>query len=94
MTLLAEKVSTQDSWVISSSSSKTATAVHLSHDEFRAAPAPKKGHEAAVYAYLRAVRAVGKVRVTSGDVASALSLPEREVRRILGSMKERGVTPR
>lgn len=47
--------------------------------------------KAAVLNYVRSLRTLGKVRVNSGDVADALDLPEREVRRILLSLGQEGV---
>ena len=45
----------------------------------------------AVYAYIRAVRALGRTKITTTEVADALSLPVIEVNRALSSLKKRGV---
>jgi hypothetical protein len=45
----------------------------------------------AVYAYIRAVRALGRTKITTAEVAEALSLPVVEVNGALSSLKKRGV---
>lgn len=90
MTLTAEKIGTQSEW-------RTFSTVHDTAPEFRAPvkthptrERPKVQHEA-IFTYLKALRSLGKTRVSSAEVASALSLPEREVRRAMAAMAEKGV---
>lgn len=45
----------------------------------------------AVYAYIRAIRALGRTEVNTVEVASALSLSIGEVNRAISSLKNRGV---
>jgi hypothetical protein len=45
----------------------------------------------AVYAYIRAVRALGRTKIGTAEVAGALSLSTREVNGALSSLKKRGV---
>jgi hypothetical protein len=47
--------------------------------------------ENAVYAYIRAVRALGRTKISTTEVASALSLPVVEVNSALSSLKKKGV---
>jgi len=45
----------------------------------------------AIYSYLRALRALGKTRVSSADIADALDISEKSVRRIMTTMASKGV---
>ena len=47
--------------------------------------------ENALYAYIRAVRALGRTKISTTEVASALSLPVVEVNSALSSLKKKGV---
>jgi hypothetical protein len=47
----------------------------------------------AVYAYIRAIRALGRTNLVTTEVASALSIPVAEVNRAITSLKEKGVRP-
>lgn len=93
MTKVAERVSTQGTWVVlghSNSTSQTVTVKVLG----RPMPRKAKNHTAAVYSYVRAIRSAGKSKVSVAEVASALDLSERETRTILSSMSDKGVKPR
>jgi hypothetical protein len=91
MTKLAEKISTQGQWVVRRQSHSTGRFVTVSEAARASKSRASKEHTAAVYAYLRALRATGKRNVSASDVASALDLPERETRKILASMSDKGV---
>lgn len=47
--------------------------------------------QSAVYAYIRAVRALGRMQVNTTEVASALSLAVSEVNRAIASLEKKGV---
>ena len=47
--------------------------------------------ESAVYAYIQAVRALGKIRLNTSDIAKALKLSIGDVNEAISSMKDRGV---
>lgn len=50
-----------------------------------------KAVQNAVYGYIRAVRALGRTKITTAEVSEALSLPIAEVHGALSSLKKRGV---
>jgi hypothetical protein len=50
-----------------------------------------KSVQNAVYAYIRAVRALGRTEINTREVAAALSLPVVEVNGALSSLKKRGI---
>ena len=50
-----------------------------------------KGIQNAVYAYIRAIRALGRTEINTSEVASALSLPVAAVNRAISSLKKKGV---
>jgi hypothetical protein len=45
----------------------------------------------AVYAHIRAVRALGRKRINTEEIAEALSLPVEQVNRAIHLMKKKGV---
>lgn len=47
--------------------------------------------ESAVYSYIRAVRALGKKRVSTAEIAAALKLSEAAVRDAASSLTSKGV---
>jgi|HubBroStandDraft_5_1064220.scaffolds.fasta_scaffold1207243_1 hypothetical protein len=57
----------------------------------RLAGASAKKVQNAVYAYLRAIRALGRTGINTGDVAMALSLPVGDVNKALSALKKKGV---
>lgn len=91
MTLVAEKISTQGSWIVRDRSSSTGQFVTITDSGRTKARAPAKNHTAAVYSYIRAIRSAGKVSVNTAEVAAALDLPQREVRQILSGLADKGV---
>ena len=49
------------------------------------------GIEAAVYTYIRAVRALGRKKLRTEEIADALALPIEDVNRAVSSLRRRGV---
>lgn len=94
MTLVAEKVSTQGNWVVRTRSASTGSFVTIPDTGHSKARTASKDHTAAVHSYLRAIRSTGKRSVSAAEVASALDLPERETRKILSALADKGVKPR
>ena len=47
--------------------------------------------ESAVYSYIQAMRALGKTRITTAEIAEALGLPEAVVRNASESLTDKGV---
>jgi hypothetical protein len=47
--------------------------------------------ENAVYAYIRAIRALGRTNVATSEVADALSLPVAQVNLAISALKKKGV---
>lgn len=90
---VAEKISTQGTWVLRGHSNSTSEFVKVKASG-RVRPRTAKNHAAAVYSYVRAIRSAGKSKVSVAEVASALNLSERETRKILASMSDKGVKPR
>jgi hypothetical protein len=52
---------------------------------------PPKDLEGAVYAYLQAMRSLGRTHVTPEDVASALGIPALSAMAALTALKNKGV---
>jgi hypothetical protein len=50
-----------------------------------------KGTENAVYAHIRAVRALGRTQINTDEIAKALGLSVGEVNSTLASLKKKGV---
>jgi len=50
-----------------------------------------KSIENAVYAHIRAIRALGRTTINTNDIAAALSLPVAEVNHAISSLKRKGV---
>jgi hypothetical protein len=53
----------------------------------------EKSIQTAVYAYVRARRALGEATISVGDIARALDLPMSEVARAANALRDRGVKP-
>jgi hypothetical protein len=51
----------------------------------------RKNVQNAVYAHIRAIRALGRTEINTGEIADALSLPVAEVNRAISSLKKKGV---
>jgi len=45
----------------------------------------------AVYAYIQAIRALGRTEINTSEIADALSLPVAEVNRAISSLRKKGV---
>ena len=56
-----------------------------------AAETDKKAVESAVYAHIRAVRALGRTTINSAEIAEALSLPLEKVHKAITALKGKGV---
>jgi hypothetical protein len=52
---------------------------------------PRANIENAVYGYLQALRALNRTRVTTSEIASALSVQEAVVISVISAMKVKGV---
>ena len=52
---------------------------------------PEKKSEKAVYAYIQAIRALGRKQVNTEEIADALSMPIGEVGRAVRSLRKKGV---
>ena len=50
-----------------------------------------KNIQNAVYAHIRAIRALGRTEINTSEIADALSLPVAEVNRAISSLKKNGV---
>jgi DNA-binding MarR family transcriptional regulator len=50
-----------------------------------------KSVQNAVYAYIRAIRALGRTQINTSEIADALSLSIAEVNRAISSLKKNGV---
>ena len=53
---------------------------------------PPSSIENAVYSYLQAIRSLNRTRVTTSEIASALSVQEAEVVSVIAALKVKGVT--
>jgi hypothetical protein len=47
--------------------------------------------ENAVYAYIRALRALGRTQINTAEIADALSVPVNEVHNVVFSLRKKGV---
>jgi hypothetical protein len=56
-----------------------------------AAPKPSKEVENAVYAYVRAVRALGRTEVIVSDISKALDIAEPTVIQALAALRSKGI---
>ena len=84
---------------VSVSSMATATSTHLvgipvggrRQRGRAAAKSNEQNIEKAVYGYIRAIRAVGRAKVDSGEISVALNLPFRDVEKAMRQLSGRGV---
>jgi len=61
----------------------------------RVTGSPRKSEiEKAVYAHIRAVRALGRTQINTSDVADALSLPVSEINHAIVRLRKKGVRVR
>ncbi len=58
---------------------------------YRRPTRPKNDIEGAVFAYIKAVRALGKTSVNSVDISRALALPLGEVEQAIQGLRGKGV---
>lgn len=86
--------STQTEWRIRESTTGTPVAAFPNTEGSHQKVARSDVKLTAIHTYLRAVRALGKQQISSSDVAHALDLSEREVRRLMATMTDRGVKTR
>jgi hypothetical protein len=80
------------------SSESTTSGQFIAHDVPRKRRSPNsrnasKNVQNAVYAYVRAIRALGRTQVISTEIASALSLTTAQVNSALSSLRKKGVKP-
>lgn len=83
---------TSDRLVLSTESS-TSYRTSVISPNVRVAVRPKgnKAIQNAVYAYIQAVRALGRNRLNTSEIAEALSIPVLEVNEAISSLKKKGV---
>jgi hypothetical protein len=55
------------------------------------ASAPQRDIERAVYGHIRALRALGRTRIDTAEIAQALDLPLKAVEQTLGNLAQKGV---
>ncbi len=67
-------------------------AVHVSNSpRVRRSTRSSKSVQNAVYAYIRAIRALGRIQINTAEVADALSLSVAEVNYAISSLRKKGV---
>lgn len=83
---------TSDRLVLSTESS-TFLRTNITLPSVRGGVHPKgnKAVQNAVYAYIQAVRALGRNQLNTTEIADALSIPVVEVNRAVSSLKRKGV---
>jgi hypothetical protein len=71
----------------------TSTSTAPEFPKVRRVPARRvsKSVDGAVFSYIKAVRALGRTRINTADIAVALRLPMREVDRAVGRLAGKGV---
>ena len=57
----------------------------------KAARKKRQRFESAIYSHIRAMRALGRTRLNTAEIAEALSLSIDEVNRAVSSLKKKGV---
>jgi hypothetical protein len=77
--------------LVLSDSSEEQVQVNVAPPRPRRSIRGSKSAENAIYAYIRAIRALGRTNVNTLDIADALSLTPAEVNRALSSLKKKGV---
>jgi hypothetical protein len=50
-----------------------------------------KGVQNAVYAYIRAIRALGRTKINTSEIADSLSISTAQVNRAISALKKNGV---
>lgn len=77
--------------VSSSSTSSSGTTRSYDFGVAKTAPQLNAAVYDAVYAYIQAVRTLGRTTINTEEIAKALSLANAEVERVVEGMKNRGV---
>ena len=67
--------------------------VKTTRENSSATSAVESAIEAAVYAHIRAIRALGRTKINTAEIARALDIGIKDVERALDNMKEKGVKP-
>jgi hypothetical protein len=88
---MKSSTSTSSRWILSTESTTPGQFVVSDIHHVRRSVRANKSVQNAVYAYIRAVRALGRTKITTPEVADALSLTLAEVNGALSSLKKRGV---
>jgi hypothetical protein len=57
----------------------------------KASSKPSKDVEKAIYAYVRAVRALGRTQLNVSDISKALNISEPAVIQALGALRSKGI---
>ena len=72
--------------------SSCATTVTIpAQDSFPGVRSSSKITESAVYAHIRALRALGHTTINTAKIADALSLNRRQVERAISALKDKGI---
>lgn len=74
-----------------SSTSQRGSLVITPNNRSGVRPKDSKSIQNAVYAYVQAVRALGRKQLNTIEIAEALSIPVAEVNQAVTSLKKRGV---
>jgi hypothetical protein len=80
--------------VITTHGDSTSSVTILSSSVATASPptAPStRALENAVYGHIRAIRALGRTKISASEIATALSLPIRDVIKALNALRSKGV---
>lgn len=74
-----------------SSSSTSTSGVTRTHDINVRNPGLPRDIENAVYAYIQAVRTLGRTTINTEDIARALSVASADVEKVVGNLRDKGV---
>lgn len=92
---LARQGSSSGSFVISATStpSSRSPTIHVGSYRTRRRGHPTSGAdiEAAVYAYMRAMRALGRTTLNTLEIADALEIPLHEVETAISKLSDKGI---
>jgi len=93
---LNESKGSADSLIVSNELSVTGASVPLEPTATRNIVEHRKSAEIrnAVYAHIRAIRALGRTTINTSEIATALSLPIDEVNRAVSTLNSKGVKVR
>lgn len=87
---MSESTSTSNYLILSTESTAESVPIERSAGNPRAKHSDKN-LENAIYAYIQAIRALGRVRVNTTQIADGLSLSVHDVNRAISSLKRKGV---